>query len=105
MIHLEISDLDAMGRAGATFEHAGAHAGTSLGAALGRIDRAGAPWGGDGPGQAFWNAYRGAAVTTVANASQIGAQVLTLGGHVNLTLAAYAAGEAIGAGLSAGIQE
>ncbi len=103
MIQLEISDMASMERASAALSHAGESAARDIGVTIKAIDAAGAPWGGDGPGQAFWAAYRGAALVTVTNASQVGPQVEALGINTEKTLLMYRANEAQNAALSGGI--
>lgn len=103
MIYLEISDMSAVDKASTDFAHAGNDAARAIDVTMREINGGHAPWGGDAPGQAFWNAYRGAATTTVANASQVGLQLETLGSNTAATIAMYRANEERASDLTRGV--
>ena len=89
MIQFQISDPAAMAAAANTFKHAGTAADDAMMKALHAIEGAGAPWGGDDPGQAFWSAYGAAASRAAANAYQVGYQVTELGHNTDRTVRQY----------------
>ncbi len=84
-----IKEMAAIETVQRNFEQSGGTAETTLKQQLSTIDGLGAPWGGDAPGQAFWQAYQAAAQKVAANASQIGAQVKVLADNTSATIAAY----------------
>lgn len=97
-------DLDAMSAVARVFSAASTNERGQVEAVVESLKGAGAPWGGDAAGQAFWARYGSGALEAMDSLQQLRLQVQALATNTEATVVAYGGTEAANTGAALSVK-